>query len=359
MKVLFDSSPISRFGVEVGTNEVVLAQDFSCMVFMMEEYLALGITEISIPSSHPQAKLISSMPRILAEKVEVVNDYNEILAAGRLLHHCRAEIGATYDEADGRIGFKKETPREIRELVVECHGIVRRLAYGFNRQANVELLSSRSLCKLTELRQTITDPNERIAIAQLEGVLSKTKDYTFDAVKPQSDLPMALLGSLDKLINDPSYISYSRAVSHLGPGERGQAAMTDVRHYGRVIKESKIAELLWSTMVVAVSVLGVQVPSFVDAGRLLPERRFPLLLDMKAARQRAIANWVSNCKDSAPLNLSSSNREIVWLRPSPSIEASVAGSPHTSMGKVGDLLAILKEHDDLLEKTQGAAGDRL
>lgn len=320
---------------------------------MMEEYLSFGITGISIPKSNPASTLVAMMPPNLADKVEVLDDFAEIQAAGRALHHYRADIDAHFNEETGELLFKKDTPKEIKELAIDCHNIIRKLAYGFNRGVHVELLGERASSNIKKLRQKNTNSNERVSLAQIEGILFKAEDCKFEAVKPQITIPDELLSSFDRIINDPSYIGYSEAISLLSPGERAQTALTDIRRYGQAIKQSKLAEFSWTFLSVAVSVLGAQLPSFAEVGNAFQNKQFPLLLDMRSARQEAINSWIMHCGSAAPLSvepLENNDRNMVWLRPSPSIEASFPGERSTSLGRVGDLLTILTEYETTTDR---------
>jgi hypothetical protein len=346
VRILFDPMPVARLGIDLQTENVIIGNDFSCVAFMIEEYLAHGMTKLVIPKSRPETSLVPDMPRSVQNRVEICDDAESIASAGRILFHARLQVGATYDDESGRVRFQRETPREIQDNLISAHNIVRRLAFAFRYQTGLEMIAKAARANLTDLRVSLTHTGERSILAELEGVLSQYNPLSFEGVRLDRLDAATTLNALDQILSDPSYTGYSTAISHLGPAEHRRRAFSDIRRYGRLMLESRLASLGWSTLSAVVSAFtGSKLPSLQDLKKDLPPNPMPLMLDLQNARQRAIDSWKVNPPEvpvTCGRSKSTPARDIAWLAPCPSISASKTGAALNSLGTVRELQKALE-----------------
>jgi len=347
VSVLFDSVPISRLGYEKKTTNIVVGADFSGVAYMLEEYIAHGATSIAIPKSRPEVALLSEMPTLLADRVNVIDDSVEILAAGRLLFQARKEISATFEEESGEIAYPDEVPSRIQILVTECHDDIRRLAFGFNHQVQIDVNPRITQKRFRALREICNDQQTRGVLAHLEGLIRQYQTISYKGVKLKYSSPTETLSIFDRLINDASYVNYSTSIAQLSAVEYRERSLADIRRYGKIIRENKYLGAAWNIATEGIKVFtGTELPESKELRDLFPMRALPPLLDMRKARQRAIEMWRSAGASKAPLNSSGmplADGSIEWLPPCPSLQSPSAGSRLVQFGTVGELLEILNQ----------------
>jgi hypothetical protein len=168
-EILYEPLPIGRLGIRRKDQTVIVAKDFSCFAYMLEEYISLGAVHIIIPSSSPEKATVEQMPALLRKRIKIVDDAKEVEAVERLLFTLRREFGITMKEGTGQLKFPKAIPKELIEKINKVHSDVKRLALGFNHKIQIGIGIKTSIAVLRTLRTKVRDSNSRIVLSQLEA----------------------------------------------------------------------------------------------------------------------------------------------------------------------------------------------
>jgi len=143
--ILYETIPVARMGVRKNSdkvkfsNEVVVATDYSCFAYMLEEYISYGVTSNVLPGSAPEIPFVKQLPELLTKRLKILDDQNEIEAVARILFGLRREFNIELDEENNSLSFPKDVSPTIRNRISQIHLDVKRLALGFNHGLNVEL----------------------------------------------------------------------------------------------------------------------------------------------------------------------------------------------------------------------------
>ncbi|MFT5520416.1 MAG: hypothetical protein ACI9IA_001009 [Enterobacterales bacterium] len=346
-KLLFESLPIARMGVRKDTEEVVIANDFSCVAQMLEEYISFGAVDIYMPSSSPEVSTLNDMPELLRKRIKIVEDKNEIEGMRRLLHGLRTELLVKISDDDQRLTFPKDTPRKIRNGVEYAHSIVRKLAIGFNYGIQVDINPEQAAKHFRYLREISSDMQTRVILAQLESLMGLYEGVNFDApTPPKESAPKELITVFDRLINDQRYLEYSDSVAQLAEPPTREKALVKIRELERGVRSTSFISTGWNYAAKIIKVWsGVPIPESSAISSLIQGRNFPALIDLQDARSNAVSMWKKTGLVDSPLRRDGSPLEageIKWLPPLNSMTVNSPDDKATSFGKVSELLEALK-----------------
>lgn len=351
-EILYESLPVGRIGVRRDTEEVVLATDFSCFAYMLEEYISYGVVSIAMPSSAPEIPLVESVPPFLRKRIKIVDDGREIEATGRLLFGLRQSFGVSFREGSDRLSFPRDMSHALRNRITRAHRDVRRLALGFNNGLQVELRPDASAANLRSLREKVSEPHCRSILSQLEGLLKQYGSVEFDAQVPSEKTPSGLISVFDRLINDPQYLEYSDSVSRLSVPETRDRALLELREYRRAASSSKALATGWDYLTKPIKAwTGFPLPEAKELATLLSGRTLPSLVNLSEARVSAFKMWqLTGATGDLPWSeghpLSAS--DIYWLPPMPSAQPGDPSSGCVLLGEssheVAHALLQAQEH---------------
>lgn len=343
--ILYDSLPMMRLGARNDTEEVVIAPDFSISAYMLEEYITLAAAGIAIPSSVPESNRLADFPPLLRKRVRVIDDSVEREAVSRLLYPVRAELGLKESKDGKGLRFPKEMPRDAQYNVRLVHKTLFQFAVGFNHGIQVGIYPSTVQSAIRSLRKSLHDNNGRAILAQIEGLLSVYQDVPFESPRPPAASPPELVSLFDRLLNDPNYLRMSEAVSEIGEPQNRKAALSKVREWGRKLISNAVFAKGWDYTGKAVKAwTGAPLPEADTLLTIVTGKQFPLLVDLREARKRAVLTWQDKIKTSPPLSSSGDEYEgVSWI---------VSGRPPDdwdgdeiftySLGTVGQLKAALE-----------------
>ena len=350
MKVLFEPLPIGRLGIRKDNEDVVLGTDFSSFAYMLVEFISLGALQIAIPKSFPESAALSDTPELLKLRITIVDDDSENEATERLLDPLMKEFGIDIDGNTGELFKPKNLPKPVF-LAIQC---IRRdlkcIALRFNHSLQVDLDSNLVLSSSRKLREYVRQPNTLAILASLEGFFSYYEDIEFDSISPQPEAPARMISIFDQLVNDPQYLKLSKTVALLSDPSQRRGALSRLRAIGRNIMSSKAITTGWNyTAKIIKAETGVPIPDSSVLSILVTDRTLPSLVNLHAARERAIKMWMTSANHNVPYRRSGvplSGDEIHWLPPCKSLEASHPGDSSLLLGTAGEIVEALKNFQD-------------
>lgn len=343
--ILYDSLPMMRLGVQVDTEEVLIYPDFSISAYMLEEYMALAVARIVIPKSAPESDRLADFPDLLRKRVCVVDDTPEREAVRHLLCHVRKELGVEEAEDGTKYHFPKTMSQDIKRKVSLIHRTLLQLATGFNHNLQVGVFPASVQAAIRSLRGSLHQTNSRIVLAQLEGILAVYEDVTFESPQPPTVAPVELVSLFDRLVNDPDYLKLSDAVSKIAAPQTRTAALSMAREWGRKFLSNSVFAKGWNYAGKAVKAwTGTPVPEADALMTIVSGKQFPLLVDLRTARKRAVTSWRTTVNSRPPLSASGSEYEgVSWIMPGAPPDDWDGGDIQLfRLGTVGGLKAALK-----------------
>lgn len=349
-EILYEPLPVGRLGVQIDDQKVVIAQDYSCFASMLEEYIAHGAISIVIPKSSPEAKTIGDMPLLLRRRVRIVNDDPEEDSIERLFFGIRRELGITISEDTRQLKFPKTVPRELVTAVLNATANTKRLILAYNNQFQAEVNIENATKAYRFTRQHISDGNSKLILAQLEGLLKHYESAKYDSCAPKAGTGIELINAFDELVNDKDYIRYSDEIRNLGIPKTRDAALLRLRELSRQISTKKVIGLSWDYLSKVINVwTGIPIPESKELTAFTNEKPLPSLIDMQAARNNAVRNWLASPKSSQPLTregLPVASEKIHWIPPMQSMKVHSPGDTNFSLGTVKELLDALNKFKD-------------
>lgn len=355
--ILFEPVPVARIGVRnddielpYDQREIVVASDFSTFAFMIEEYIASGVTRIAIRKSSPDVALLSDMPLLLKKRVIVVDDDREREIAIRLLYGVFNELGVGVNDA-GRLKFPKDiSPRtagQISRFVDECQ----RLTLGFSHSLRISTDATVAASIARSLRDHLKGSEIRLILAQLEAVFSSYKGIEFNGPTPVLSKPQELVSVFDRLVNDKQYLSFSESVDQLLLSDKREAALSRIREWGRDVTDNSLFSVLWNYGGKIVKVFtGTPIPEKDAISAIVSGRKLPLIIELDGARERAVEQWKKYASSAAPYTANNSDVSVLWLPPLKSAKAEKVGSLKQNLGTVAELKTAL---EDFYKKLKG------
>lgn len=350
--ILYETIPIARLGVRKDSDDVVVATDYSCFAYMLEEYISYGVVSIVLPGSAPEIPFVRQLPELLTKRLKILDDQNEIEAVSRILFGLRREFNIELIEADNSLRFPKDVSCTIRNRISKIHNDVKRLALGFNHGLYVELNTVEASENFRELRKVTKDTKTRIILSQFEGILSRYETVSFGSMIPKDNTPKDLISIFDRLLNDPDYIAFSQLVSKLNEAETRESALLEVRELARQLSSSRFVGATWDYITRILKVWpGIPLPESKDLAGIISGRTIPATVDLTEPRSRAVENWLSYARQNPPLGPDGQQIEGVrWVPPLSSMRAERLSPTLWSLGTVGELVqalqAVLSEASD-------------
>jgi len=347
--ILYETIPVARMGVRKNSdkvkfsNEVVVATDYSCFAYMLEEYISYGVTSNVLPGSAPEIPFVKQLPELLTKRLKILDDQNEIEAVARILFGLRREFNIELDEENNSLSFPKDVSPTIRNRISQIHLDVKRLALGFNHGLNVELNTVNSANNFRQLRKITKDTKTRVIMSQFEGILSRYETGSFGSIISKDNSPRDLISIFDRFLNDPDYITFSQLVSKLNEAETRESALLEVRELARRLSSSRFVVATWDYITKILKVWpGIPLPESKDLAGIISGRTIPATVDLTEPRSRALENWLSYAKQNPPLGRDGRQLEgVQWLPPLSSMRVEGPGSFFT-LGTVGELLQALE-----------------
>lgn len=353
-KILYEPLPIGRVGVRKDTQEVVIAKDFSAFAQMIEEYISFGAVNIVIPSSSPEVEVLEQMPKLLKDRISIIEDSEEIEIVNRILFEIRNEFDAKLNSDSTFIKLPKNTPRELIHSLDQIHSDVKNLSLGFNHGIQIGFHIESSINAIRYLRGKVYNRTSRVVLAQLEGLLQQYESVEFQAVTPpKEDTPFELINIFDKLINDESYLEYSNAITELTLSDRRENTLRNIRELSQKIGSKNYVSVGWDYLTKIIKVLsGVPLPESKAISSIIKGQKLPQLVNLSNAKANALDIWRKTSDKSNPLRRNGQpigDKNVTWLPPLDSMEIRSEDNRTFSLGKVGELLKVL---EDFQEKTK-------
>jgi len=351
-EILYEPIPIERIGIKKETEEVVATKDFSCFALMLEEYISYGTVNIVIPSSFPEIKILDLMPKLLQDRIRIIDDSKEIESVDRVLYNVRKEFGAIFKDDSRYLIFPKGTDTKIIESIDLVHSLVQKLSIGFNYGIQVDLSTVKSIEALRLIRKKAQNANSRLVLAQLEGLLNQYTTVQFDAIAlPKEGTPYQLITTLDKLINDKTYLDYSNSLTYLAiPGKR-EKALVKIREVTRTIKSKDYFSISWDFLAKVVTAwTGAPIPESKEISIIIQGKALPTLVNMDIARKNAVEIWKNSQLTQSPLRrdgLPITSEDIQWIPPLGSMKIRSEDNKYFSFGTVKELLDALTKAQEL------------
>lgn len=312
-KVLYESLPMMRLGARRADSEVVAGPDFSTFAFMLEEYVALGVLVIVLPASSPEAAYADSLPQLLRNHVEIVDDSRERQSVNRVLGAFGRDLPLV-ENAEGEIVIKQSAPRELKKLIANVRTDLEVLALGFNRGLQISLIPSEAVADLRKLRPYLSGGNAKTLVAELEGVYRSYATTELTAAVPPRSPPRELVCLFDRIINDESYLTLSASIAELAVPETRSMALREIKsNVSRLLTKERL-EAGWNYAGKWIKTLtGMPVPEMKEIASLLGEKRFPVALDLRDARKRAVECWIQSADLQPLLKDESQNEAVDWI----------------------------------------------
>lgn len=356
-EILYEPIPIGRIGIKKETEEVVAAKDFSCFALMLEEYISYGTVNIVMPSSFPEIKILDQMPKLLQDRIRIIDDSKEIESVDRVLYNVRKEFGANFKDDSRYLTFPKGTDTKIIESIDLVHSLVQKLSIGFNYGIQVDLSTVKSIEALRLIRKKAQNANSRLVLAQLEGLLNQYTTVQFDAIAlPKEGTPYQLITTLDKLINDKTYLDYSNSLTLLAIPDKREQALVKIREVTRTIKSKDYFSISWDFLAKVVTAwTGAPIPESKEISIIIQGKALPTLVNMDIARKNAVEIWKNSQLTQSPLRrdgLPITSEDIQWIPPLGSMKIRSEDNKYFSFGTVKELLDALTKVQELFNHTK-------
>ncbi|HBT88535.1 hypothetical protein [Desulfobacter sp.] len=313
--VLYDSLPMMRLGARDDDEEIVIAPDFSISAYMLEEYITIAVAYIAIPASLPESKRLADMPPLFRKRIRVIDDAEEIDAVNRILYPVLNELGVK-ERKDGKSQiFPKDMPQVTRSSLRLMHKTLLQLAVGFNHGLQIGIHPFNVQTAIRHLRKDLSNINCRAILAQLEGLLSVYDDINFESPRPPATSPIELVSLFDRLINDPSYLQMSEAITDLREPQKRAAALSKVREWGRKLVDNAIFAKGWDYIGKGIKAWsGAPIPEADTLATIMSGKQFPMLLNLRQARKRAVQSWQRTMSTIPPLSATGDEYEgVSWI----------------------------------------------
>jgi hypothetical protein len=356
-KILYEPLPVARIGVRKDNQEVIAANDYSCLAYLLEEYVCFGAVQIIMPRSSPEVKTLEQMPLLLRNRIQIIEDSNEIDTVNRLLFELRKEFNVKISEENNFLSFPKDTGKEIMNNIQIVHSDLKKLAIGFNHSIQIDINSKKLTQSLRFLRSKVHDSSSRLILAQLEALINQYETVDFSAiVLPKNNIPYELMTLFDQLINDKNYIEYSNCITELSLPNNRKSTLLRIEEIVRLIRSKNYIAEGWDYAAKILKVwTGIPFPESKAISTLVRDKNLPSLIEMDIARKRAVEIWKSSNLINQPLRRDGEpiiNDQIHWVPPIESMEVYSPYDQFFSIGKVKDLLAVLKkiQEDELYFK---------
>jgi hypothetical protein len=356
-EILYEPLPIGRIGVNKNTKNVVIAKDFSCFAQMIEEYICFGAINIAIPSSSPEIESLTQMPKLLRERVKIINDIEEIETVNRVLYNIRKEFGAKINEETNFLIFPKNTDKKIITHLDQLHLDVKKISLGFNHKVQIGLDTKQSIKSIRAVRQKVSNSTSRLTLAQLEGLLNQYENIEFNAIMtPREDTPKQLISIFDKLINDPNYLKYSDSITQLSLPEKRESALVDLRNISRDFSSTKTAKTSWDYITKLLTVWsGIPIPSSETISSIIKGKELPQFVNLDSAKKNALEMWKNSSLTKTPLTRAGKpieSENIEWIPPLGSIHFRSEGDKIITLGSAGELSRALTKFLDEEEQNE-------
>lgn len=350
MKVLFEPLPIARLGVRKDDENVVIGTDFSSFGYMLDEFISLGALHIAIPKSFPEVATISDAPELLKRRIIVVDDDSENEATDRLFGPVMIELGFVIDDNSGNLLKPKDLPQNVLFALQRIRRDFKCIAIGFKHSLQVDLDPCLSLSSSRELRRYLRQPNSRAILASLEGFFSYYEDIEFSSFSPQPEVPARMVSIFDQLVNDPQYLKLSHTVAALTDPSQRRGALSRLRSVGRDLMSSNVIAKAWNATTKVLKVwTGIPIPDSNVLSTLISDKMLPSLIDLNAARERAVEMWMTSENHDVPYRRTGvpiPGDEVNWLPPCKSVKASHPGDSSLQVGTVGELVDVLNKFQE-------------
>lgn len=349
--ILYDPVPIGRLGVRKSDDEVIIANDYSCFAQMIEEYISYGVVKIAFPLSAPELKSIEQMPTLLQNRIEIINDNSEREALHRVLFSLRKEFEVKIDENNDYLNFAKGTERKIIDSIEQLHSNFKKIALGFNHNIQIDINTQSFSKTLRYLRSNVTNTETRLLLAEIESLLNQYEKVEFKGIAPpKNDTPKELMNLFDRLINDKNYLEYSDSIQKLTIPAYRSEALLKLRELTRTLKSKNFIAEGWDYVSNLLKVwTGVPIPGSKTIASIFKNRQLPTLVDMDAARQKAIKLWRTKGTTNMPLKrdgLPITNEEITWIPILDSMKVSSLYGRYGTLGTVGELRKALEKFQE-------------
>ena len=334
--MLYDPIPIGRMGINKETEEVIAAKDFSCFALMLEEYISYGTVNIVMPNSFPETKVLDQMPNLLQDRIRIIDDSKEIESVIRVLHNVRKEFDAKFKEESNYLTFPKGTNRKVINSLNLIHSNIQKLSLGFNHGIQIDFSVNNTIESLRYLRTKVQNSQSRLVLAQLEGLLNQYTTVEFEAITlPKEETPYQLITTLDKLINDKTYLDYSNSLSQLALPENRDEALIKMREVTRVIRSKDYFSKGWDFLAKLIKAwTGAPIPESKAISTIIQGKTLPVIANMDHARKNAIEIWKNSQLTETPLRrdgLPINTGDIQWIPPLGSMKIRSEDNKHFSL----------------------------
>jgi hypothetical protein len=343
-EILYEPTSIRRIGVRKNS-ELVFGLDYSCLAYMLEEYISYGIFSIVLPSSSPEKYVIDNIPDLVKKRIKIVDDQKEREAVVRLLHGLRKEFNIEISEDEGRLTFPSDIDSETKEHIKQIHDDVKRLAFGFNHGVYIELNTEYSANSMREIRNKLNNHNSRAILSYIEGILAQYEPISFGSIVPKDNNPKSLISIFDRLLNDPDYTTFSLSMSKLSNAETRQKTLLELREFVRRVSSARLVGTAWDYIIKVLKVWpGIPLPESKDFAAAIGGRSIPTTVDLTEPRSRAVENWFSYAKENPPLRrdgreIFGGEEHIQWLP-----LRMIPKNPHShdfEVGEIDELIRVL------------------
>jgi len=353
--ILFETMPVGRIGIENDTERVVITSDYSCHIYLLEEYISYGIVKIMMPKSSPEVKMLDRMPILLRKRIEIIDDQNEIESLNRVLYSLRQDFGIVYDSPTENLKFPKGTSRKVIASVLAIHDSLKKLAIGFNHGIQISLSMPILKSSIMFLKLKAKNSDTRIILSEIEGILNQYVDLQIPGIQsPKQSTPYEIITFFDNLLNNEKYLEYSSQIEGLSLPETREGALLKLREISRAIADRKYFSAGWDYITKILKVFKiVELPESKIIAAMFNGRNLPIIHDMSEIKQNAINFWKVNAETNIPLSVDGEpiGKNIKWLPPLPSLKAG-NNSRELSLGTLGDLKKALEVFDESREPTE-------
>ena len=277
--------------------------DHSIYLFVIEELLSLGVTQVFIPLGTGMEKITPALPKLLRSIVKVVDFSSQAKQVDTLFWPIFEElkVHAIFPQAPV-YGFSlkhsQKPSEDLKNLIHECAKLRLQLFHivmGMQHDLAIEFDLSKAKETLSFLRSEITSVNARSTLGFISGILNSYQPINIDSIGLSSSASTDFINIFDNLLKDDEYIKMANSAYEMGIPERASKAVKSLaKASSRLIKNTAFRKVLKYASKTIELAFFVPSPESGVFDKLVGQRYFPPIFPLDTVRVCAQQAWLKN-----------------------------------------------------------------
>jgi hypothetical protein len=284
-RVLLPDSSTHRRIRNRNTGELAYASDYSVIPFLLEEFIALGASEIVIETEETREYLSSVLPPAISKRV-ILDHYSSFPAVRSAMAPITEELGCEMDQ------YTISGEADIESVFHVSFGL-RQLLLGVEHETEVELDVARVLLSLERLSGICRSGDARSTIAVLRGIFQAYKPCTtVDAAVLNPEIADRSIRLFSEFIEDATYREMSSAAHACGIPRKAKRALELFSRAARSLASTSPFKQMLNLGSKAISTAThVPIPDSDAISSLFKKEYLPPVVDMRIPVLAAMQSW--------------------------------------------------------------------